>query len=131
MNYSEQIEKFLNFLREARQEYDIAAAEETEANNATQDLLHSLELDDNKYHDSARIALALKQIRKERREAKDKEVKLQPIIDWSAENIRVIQELEQLLGAVRKAERNSVGRRYIPKTDVLKKTLKEIKKEER
>ena len=131
MNYSEQIERFLNFLREARQEYDIAAAEETEANNATQDLLHSLELDDNKYHDSARIALALKQIRKERREAKDKEVKLQPIIDWSAENIRVIQELEQLLGAVRKAERNSVGRRYIPKTDVLKKTLKEIKKEER
>ncbi len=131
MNYSEQIEKFLNFLREARQKYDIAAAEETEANNATQDLLHSLELDDNKYHDSARIALALKQIRKERREAKDKEVKLQPIIDWSAENIRVIQELEQLLGAVRKAERNSVGRRYIPKTDVLKKTLKEIKKEER
>lgn len=131
MNYSEQIEKFLNFLREARQKYDIAAAEETEANNATQDLLHSLELDDNKYHDSARIALALKQIRKERREAKDKGVKLQPIIDWSAENIRVIQELEQLLGAVRKAERNSVGRRYIPKTDVLKKTLKEIKKEER
>lgn len=131
MNYSEQIEKFLNFLREARQKYDIAAAEETEANNATQDLLHSLELDDNKYHDSARIALALKQIRKERREAKDKEVKLQPIVDWSAENLRVIQELEQLLGAVRKAERNSVGRRYIPKTDVLKKTLKEIKKEER
>lgn len=124
MNYSEQIEKFLNFLREARQEYDIAVAEETEANNATQDLLHSLELDDNKYHDSARIALALKQIRKERREAKDKEIKLQPIIDWSAENIRVIQELEQLLGAVRKAERNSVGRRYIPKTDVLEKTLK-------
>ena len=131
MNYSEQIERFLNFLREARQEYDIAVAEETEANNATQDLLHSLELDDNKYHDSARIALALKQIRKERREAKDKGVKLQPIIDWSAENLRVIQELEQLLGAVRKAERNSVGRRYIPKTDVLKKTLKEIKKEER
>ena len=131
MNYSEQIERFLNFLREARQEYDIAVAEETEANNATQDLLHSLELDDNKYHDSARIALALKQIRKERREAKDKEVKLQPIVDWSAENLRVIQELEQLLGAVRKAERNSVGRRYIPKTDVLKKTLKEIKKEER
>lgn len=131
MNYSEQIEKFLNFLREARQKYDIAAAEETEANNATQDLLHSLELDDNKYHDSARIALALRQIRKERREAKDKEVKLQPIIDRSAENLRVIQELEQLLGAVRKAERNSVGRRYIPKTDVLKKTLKEIKKEER
>lgn len=131
MNYSEQIEKFLNFLREARQEYDIAVAEETEANNATQDLLHSLELDDNKYHDSARIALALKQIRKERREAKDKGVNLQPIIDWSTENIRVIQELEQLLGAVRKAERNSVGRRYIPKTDVLDKTLKGIKKEER
>lgn len=131
MNYSEQIERFLNFLREARQEYDIAVAEATEANNATQDLLHSLELDDNKYHDSARIALALKQIRKERREAKDKGVNLQPIIDWSTENIRVIQELEQLLGAVRKAERNSVGRRYIPKTDVLDKTLKGIKKEER
>lgn len=131
MNYSEQIERFLNFLREARQEYDIAVAEETEANNATQDLLHSLELDDNKYHDSARIALALKQIRKERREAKDKELKLQPIIDWCAENLKTIQELEQLLGAVRKTERNSVGRRYIPKTDVLEKTLKGIKTEER
>lgn len=38
---------------------------------------------------------------------------------------------EEELEAIRKAERNSVGRRYIPKTDVLEKTLKEIKTEER
>ena len=44
MKTSKQIEGFLDFLREAKTDYNIAVSCEKEANDATQDLLHSLEL---------------------------------------------------------------------------------------
>lgn len=41
---SENIDIFLSFLRECEQKYHMAEADEQEANNLTQDILHSLEL---------------------------------------------------------------------------------------
>lgn len=123
MRASEPVEGFLNFLREAQQEYNIASAQEADANDATQDLLHSLELDRNGYHDCAKISIALRQVRQERREAKDRVQQLKPIMDWIGQNTKTIRELERLLGDVRKAERGMEGRFYNHKTDILKQTL--------
>lgn len=123
MKYSERLENFLDFLREAQQEYNIAVSSEQEANDATQDILHTLELEENKYHDCARLAVALREVRQERRAAKDKKQQLQPIIDWIVQNGKTIKTLEQLLGAVRKAEKSLEGRFYKPKTDVVEKAL--------
>lgn len=123
MRYSEPIENFLDFLREAQQEYNIAVSGEQEANDRTQDILHTLELEDNKYHDCARLAVALREVRQERRMAKDKKQQLQPIIDWADANMKVIKNMEQLLGAVRKAEKSLEGRFYKPKTDAVEKAL--------
>ncbi|MCI8704187.1 MAG: hypothetical protein HFE60_07885, partial [Anaerotignum sp.] len=47
MKTSKQIEGFLDFLRGAKTDYNIAVSSEKEANDATQDLLHSLELYEN------------------------------------------------------------------------------------
>lgn len=123
MKYSERLENFLDFLREAQQEYNIAVSSEQEANDATQDILHTLELEENKYHDCARLAVALREVRQERRAAKDKKQQLQPIIDWIAQNGKTIKALEQLLGTARKAEKSLEGRFYKPKTDVVEKAL--------
>ena len=67
MKTSKQIEGFLDFLREAKTDYNIAVSSEKEANDATQDLLHSLELYENTYHEYARTAKKLAQVRQERR----------------------------------------------------------------
>lgn len=123
MKYSEKLDEFLSFLRECSQEYTVASAMETEMNNKTQDLLHCLELNDNKYHELARISKALVAVRQGRREAKDKEMILEPMIDWIQQNGRTIKELERLLGAVRKAERSTEGRIYAPRTDIVDKAL--------
>lgn len=119
MKYGEQIEGFLDFMRNVKTDYNIAVSCEKDANDATQDLLHSLEIYENTYHEYARAAKKLAQVRQERRAAKDMREQLRPIMDWLEENDRVIYGLENLLGNVRKAERSTEGRFYTPKTDVL------------
>lgn len=124
MKYSTKLDEFLSFLRECNQEHEAASAAEAELNDQTQDLLHCLELNDNKYHELARISKALAAVRQGRREAKDKETILEPITEWIQQNGRVIKELERLLGAVRKAERGTEGRIYAPRTDIVDKVLR-------
>lgn len=123
MNYSKVIEEFLNGLREAEREYNWALEEEKNKNAETQDLLHRIELENDSYHDRARIAKALKNVRQERRRAKDTGTKTEAIVKWCEENSGVIRSIEKLLGEVRKAERSTENRSYIPKTDIVESTL--------
>ncbi len=126
MNYSKQIESFLNFLREAETNYHIALSEQISKNNETQDLLHRLELDDDGYHDSAKIAKVLRQVRQERRSAKDMETVTEPIVLYLENNKKTINCLERLLGDVRKAEKSIENRFYINRTDIVESTLTEV-----
>ncbi len=127
MKTSKQIERFLDFLREAKTDYNIAVSGEKEANDATQDLLHRLELYENTYHEYARMAKKLAQVRQERRTAKDRREQIQPVVDWLEENGKVVFGLEKLLGDVRKAEKATEGRFYTQRTDVLVEIGKEIR----
>ncbi len=120
---SEQISGFLDFLRECNMAYRIALANEEEANQKIQDLLHTLELDSPGYHDGAKLARMIASVRKDRRAAKDEIVKLQAIISWIELYDKTIHSLEKLLGEVRKAEKSTEGRTYTPRTDVVKRAL--------
>lgn len=113
---SKKIEELLDFLRETPRLYRIAEANEQEANDITQDILHSLELEDHDYHATAKLAKELKEARIMRRSAKDLMAVTAPVADWVDENKPVIKSLEQVLGYVRKAERNTEGRVYTPRT---------------
>lgn len=119
---SKGIENFLKFLREAEEKFNIAQEEEIELNNQTQDILHFLELEKHPYHEYAKLAKKLKTVREERRKAKDYIQETGPIITWLENNRQTIKNLEQLLGTVRKAEKSTANRIYIPKSsiDVLK-----------
>ena len=119
---SKGIEDFLKFLREAEEKFNIAQEEETELNNQTQDILHFLELEKHPYHEYAKLAKKLKTVREERRKVKDYIQETGPIMTWLENNRQTIKNLEQLLGTVRKAEKSTVNRIYIPKSsiDVLK-----------
>ena len=123
MKKSEYISGFLDFMRESMMEYEIARTRQVDADNETQYLLHRLELHDDSYHDMARISKELKRVRQERRNAKDTISELEPVRKWSEENARTLKSLEQMLGAVRKAEKATQNRLYTDRTDVVKKAI--------
>ena len=62
----------------------------------------------------AKLAKQLKELRKQRRIAKDNINVTNPIIEWldSKENQMVIKSLERLLGDLRKIEKNTKNRIY-------------------
>ncbi len=121
--YSGRLSEFLEFMREAQSDYNIACQTESEAFAETQDIEHCLELCRLDYHEYARLAKAAAEVRQKRRQAKDARLQLQPVVDWLAENGQVIKGLERLLGAVRREERAQQGRQYKPKSGIVARTL--------
>lgn len=123
MKYSECIDAFLKFLRDAAQDYNIAMESERIADDETQDLLHELELHDSGDEQRARLAAALSKVRKERRAAKDTAEMLLPVGEWAKNNETVIHGIERLLGKVRVAEGKTENRYYRNRTEIVEKTL--------
>ena len=116
---SEILSDFLTYLRDTKQIYNMAVQDENDANDATQDILHSLEIDGGSYHELAKLSKVLQDVRRKRREAKDKTLCLEPIVQWIEDNAAVIKGLERLLGDVRKAERSLENRTYHQKTNIV------------
>lgn len=112
---SQRINEFLTFLRECEQGFHMAEADQQDANNETQDILHSLELEKHSYHERARLATVLAGVRQRRRQAKDRMAVLAPVLDWVDGNRPVVKSLERLLGDVRKMEKNAENRIYTPR----------------
>ena len=124
MEESKQLEGFLAFLRDVKIENQAAIDEESITDLETQDILHRLELYSDNYHERAKLANSLKQVRQRRRVAKDTYEITKSIVRWSEDNKQVIKSLEWLLGEVRKVEDRQQKRIYIPKTDILDEVLK-------
>lgn len=79
MNDSEPIAAFLDYLREASRQCKQAATDEHLADEQTQDILHRLELYADDYHETARLAKLLRQVRQSRRRAKESFERLNPV----------------------------------------------------
>lgn len=117
MNVSYNIESFLNFLREAEEIYKTSYDKVNELDKLTQDYLHDIELGDFNYKGRAKIATKLKETRQARRKYKDVTLTLQPVKEWVQLHRGSINELQQLLGKVRKEEKALTNRIYIRKVD--------------
>lgn len=113
------IKIFLNYLRETEQQFCMAEQTEQEANDATQDILHWFELYDFRGLEAVKMAHKLREIRHQRREAKDLEYVTSPLIEWINGNQSIVKGLERVLGEVRKRERKTENRTYTPKTSIL------------
>lgn len=112
---SKYIEEFLNFLRNVQNEYTWSTEKKKEQEDLTQDLLHCIELGELGYHERAKIAVYLMEARKERRQYKDRVEELECVVGFVNANKKFINELEQLLGEVRKQERYHANRSYHPR----------------
>lgn len=119
MKASGHIQDFLTFLSRCGEEYMAAAEQERSTDKEKQDILHRLELHEDSYHDTARLAKAMRTVRKNRRAAKDTKAMAEPIVKWVAKNGHVVKGLERLLEEVRKAEERIENRSYMERTDVL------------
>ena len=116
---SDKIADFLSYKEEQCQMYDIARDMLKECDEATQDILHKMEIDPVKYKERARLATKLQSIRRQRRTAKDITETTKIISIWVKDNKSIIGSLQRLLGDVRKAEKKQQNRTYIPRTNVI------------
>jgi hypothetical protein len=121
--HSEKVKSFLDYIRQAEENYHIADMVEYESNNEQQDILHQIELQENFQMDYICLGIAMQQIRQKRRHAKNEKECLLPLLDWSKNNKKAIKELEQALGRMRKTESNIQNRSYSQKSDIVEKTL--------
>lgn len=117
--FSTGLDAFLTYIRDCQMQYRMAIADEKEANDSTQDILHSVELDENEDWDLLRLIKVLRTIRNNRREAKNRIAQLQPIVDWIDQNKQVINQLDKILGMMRKEEKRVFTRLYARRSTVL------------
>ena len=119
MLFSESVENFLNFLREAEQQYSIAQADECEANDRTQDILHAIEFGEYNSRRTAALTKRLRDIRVARRDAKNRIELGEAIGEWVTANRKSIDALQITLGKLRKIEKNILYRKYCDRTDAM------------
>lgn len=119
MAYSEGLDAFLKFLRTAEADYRIAELDLEEADAETQDILHKLELDETPYHTKAKLAKALVDVRKKRRQAKNALSELAPIVEFKDKNGNTLSRISDILGTVRNLEKKNKAASYHPKTTIV------------
>lgn len=104
-------------MRDCDQQYKIAYDEEKLCSDTTQDILHYFELEPYNRSSFAKMAHKQKEIRERRRKAKEIMEQITPIKQWTDKQQQQIKEIEQVLGALRKAEKDAHRYRvYVPKT---------------
>lgn len=120
-NCSTELNAFLSFFRTCEESNRLAILTENEMDRQTQDILHNIELNENSQYDYICQGFTLRDIRRKRRKAKDIKEATTPICNWMKENRKVINDLERLLGDVRKQEKQAQNRSYTNRTEVMKK----------
>lgn len=115
--YSQYLENFLDFIRDSEIIYKEAYEKVNEMDKLTQDYLHDIELGSFDYKGRAKIATKLKDARQIRRVNKDITIPLGPLRDWVITHKGTINELQQLLGQIRKEEKNLENRKYFRRVD--------------
>lgn len=117
IQHSQIIKTFLDFVDNARLEYNFNLEAMKNEERITQDYLHKLELEGLNCRERSKIATQLAHNRQARRNYKDSVEELEPIIEFfeDPKNRSVLNSMSQLLGQVRKVESYHKRRFYVPK----------------
>ena len=106
------MEAVMNTFREALSDYACANETASACERETQDILHDLEIVRHSYSEKAKLAARLSELRRERREAKDAAEVLEPLVGWLNDNAKARNELENVLGMMRKRDQYHTNRVY-------------------
>lgn len=120
--YSTEIENLIKFINYVKKRYQECGDYMKYAGDATQDLLHTMELCVATAPERNMVYSQMSEIRKLRRAAKNEEAILTPLIIWINDHEKELKSLEMLLGQMRKIENNLNGERYYrSRTDIVEK----------
>ena len=109
-DYDRILRDFTKAINQARAEHRFYKEKVEELDKATQDILHQLELGDNK--ERSKWTTKLVQVRKERRYAKDTTIALLPIANYAENSMPDVKKVERLLGDYRKEKSKLKDRKY-------------------
>ncbi len=117
VQHSQIIKTFLDFVDNARSEYNFNLEAMKNEERITQDYLHKLELEGLNCRERSKIATQLAHNRQARRSYKDAVEELEPIVEFfeDPKNRSVLNSMSQLLGQVRKVESYHKRRFYVPR----------------
>ncbi len=114
---SQVLKTFLDFVDNAKSDYNFNLEAMKNEERITQDYLHKLELENLNYRERSKIATQLVSNRQARRNYKDAVEELEPIVDFfdDPQNKVLIKKMSELLGQIRKVESYHQRRFYVPK----------------
>jgi len=116
--FEQYLTEFLQVMRESNKRYDVAVLAEAEPNMATQDILHAIELAPSTV-DFASIIPLLHKLRTDRRVTKKELEVTTRIKEWYNKNEKCINELQNVLGDIRKILDRQPNDIYSWKTNVI------------
>ena len=116
-NKTECIDEILKFLESAVKERDAHYTTMHWCEDKTQDIMHELELLPNNYHERARLATELAEVRQRRRAAKDMYERLTPLVEWCDKQRAAVNALTRVLGEMRKIDEKQANRLYYKRAD--------------
>ena len=119
------IADFLALLEYAQERYATAYDEERNANDETQDILHSLEFEWYDTRKAARLARKLSEIRQKRRQAKNDMEIADLIVKFQNSNAGTVKALQRLQGDVQTAQRDQATRPYYFRTEIMEPYFRE------
>lgn len=114
---SQAIKTFLDFVDNAKSDYNYNLEAMKNEERITQDYLHKLELEGLNCRERSKIATQLVANRQARRNYKDAVEELEPIVDFfeDPQNKNLIKKMSELLGQIRKVENYHQRHFYVPK----------------
>lgn len=115
--FSQGISDICKMFDDAKKDYEWSGQQVVEMDRLTQDYLHKLELEDLSYGERAKVATALRNCRKLRREHKDTTEILEPLVSFleTDKGRNLSNLLKECLGKTRKAEEKMQTRVYHPR----------------
>lgn len=114
---SEQLSDFLKFIRDCNTDKKLYTEYVETEDKKTQDILHKIELNTLKRDEKTKIVTKLQEVRRTRREFKDKIEVVEDICKYFEDptHISMIRDLEQILGKIRKIEERQGNKIYVPR----------------
>lgn len=112
---SYELSEFLTFIRKVEIDYLQAKEDMEKEDRLTQDYLHLLELGGLTTDERSRVATQIVKNRQNRRKAKDTFEELSVLYDFYIKNKKFFNDLQQVLGELRKQENRHKDRVYIPR----------------
>lgn len=115
--FSPYISGFCQLMEDAQKDHAWNYEQVGRLDRLTQDYLHKLELENLDYKERAKVATALANCRRQRRECKDTVEVLEPLVQFleSDKGKHLFNLVREALGKTRKVEERMETRTYVPR----------------